>query len=192
MQHKNIIETFEIEMWQYLDGNLSEERMKFWDKQINSNDKLKQMLHNQIEILDSFNDISNEDISDTLFNKMIDKATSRIGIYERVKLLFLSNENKVIPRLAFVSLLLIASITILILSDKPNPVNNITNIAFGWNDDSLDNNFANISTKISYLENEDLRKYYIYSRTKDEWDREIFSIDKTLNNLIDETNSKEL
>jgi putative lipase involved disintegration of autophagic bodies len=192
MQHKNISETFEIEMWQYLDGNLSEERMKFWDKQIISNDELKRMLQSQREIFDSYKDISDEDLSDIKFKNMIDIATSKISIYETIKLFFLSDENRVIPKLAFVSLLLIASVTILILSNKPNPVNNITKFAFGWNDDSLDNNFANISTKISYLENEDLRKFYIYSRTKDEWDREVFSIDKKINNLMEETNSRAL
>lgn len=192
MQHKNLIEEFEIEMWQYLDGTLSNKRMKFWEEKINSIFELQKMLEEKEDILEGYSKLDSTDLSDFKFEKMIDVATSKTGLYEKVKSLFTTNENRVIPKLAFGSILIIASVVILMLSSKPNPINNITNSAFGWEDESIDNKFANISTKISFLENEDLRKYYFYSRTKDKWDREIISIDKELNNLFEETKSREL
>ena len=192
MQHKNIIEEFELEMWQYMDKSLPHEKMEFWREKISSIVELQKILQEANETLEEYNDFSSSDLDDSKFNRMIDVATSKVSFFEAVKSLFTKMENQMIPKIAFGSILIIATLTILILSNKPNPINNITNTAFGWEDENMDDRFANINTKISLLENEDLRKYYLYSRTKDEWDREIISIDKELNILLEETKSLEL
>jgi len=191
VQHKEIIALFEAEMWQYLDCSLSEKQMRFWEEKINQLPVLQEMLKEQDEIIQLYNSTDIDELEDSKFSYMVEKATSEVGIWSRLKALFKIDGNNFIPKVAFSAVVLIASFVVLLISKNPNPVNSITKVAFSWSEDSIDKGFASISSNISFLENEDLRRYYIYSRTKNEWDREILSITKEVNNLINETNSQQ-
>ena len=190
MQHKNIVQLFEIEMWSYLDKTLEDKRMRFWETEIQSNPELQEMLQNQKDIIKIFNEDDTYELSDKRFQEMIEKATSKTNFLEKLKSIFRIDGNNFVPKLAFGMVLLIASISVLIISNNPNPINKLTDVALNWDEDSIDKRFANISSNISYLENDDLRRYYIYSRSKNEWDQEVLSITKKLDNLIKETNSQ--
>lgn len=191
MQHKEIIALFEAEMWQYLDCSLSEKQMRFWEEKINQLPELQEMLKEQDEIIQLYNTTDIDELGDSKFKYMIEKAISEAGIWRRLKALLKIDGNNFVPKMAFSAVVLIASFVVLLISKNPNPVNSITNVANSWSEDSIDNGFESISLNISFLENEDLRRYYFYSRTKNEWDREIFSIKKEVNNLINEANSQQ-
>lgn len=191
MQHKEIIALFEAEMWQYLDCSLSEKQMRFWEEKINQLPELQEMLKEQDEIIQLYNTTDIDELEDSKFDYMVEKAISEAGIWRRLKALLKIDGNNFVPKMAFSAVVLIASFVVLLISKNPNPVNSITNVANSWSEDSIDNGFESISLNISFLENEDLRRYYFYSRTKNEWDREIFSIKKEVNNLINEANSQQ-
>jgi hypothetical protein len=192
MQHKKILEDFEIEMWQYLDNSLTGERRKYWLQLINSNMELQQMLEEAKETFEKYNEFDTVDIDKLKFNRMIDIATSKESLIKRVKNILFPSENNYTPKLAFGTILIIASIVVLFISKSPNPINKITIPVFSWNDESMGSRFAGIRSEISLLENENLSKCYFFIQTKDEWDREIYSLNKKIDKLLNESNEYEL
>jgi hypothetical protein len=191
MQRKETIDDFELEMWQYLDQTLSEQRIQYWNKQINSDIKLQQMLEESKRVLQEYKEIESPSISEDRYLEMIDIATSGNSVVERIKE-FLKAENMIPLKAALVSILIIASLTFQLISSNAGTVKEITHSTFGWNDKSIENSFANISTNISFLENEALRNYYLYTKINDEWEQEVISINQKINKLFNESENHEL
>lgn len=78
MNIKELIEQFEIEVWLYLDNDLSESRKLFWDEQINLNPQLNEILKDA-EITNSLmqKETSVPELSETKFNEILDKTIQK-------------------------------------------------------------------------------------------------------------------
>ena len=187
-----IIEEFEKDIWLYLDNDLPTERMNYWSYQIQKNPEIRTKFQEAQSILTTYNDLSGVKLDNTKFEKMIQTATKRERLFLKIKSFFLNkNESKsLFPKMAFVTTLTIAAIVILVLSQKPNPVNKISNELLDWNDEITSTQIQNISNSISLIENDDMKKFILFKTTQGEWNKNIFRLENQIKNLddkIDET-----
>ena len=187
-----IIEEFEKDIWLYLDNDLPTERMNYWSNQIQQNPEIRTKLNEAQSILTTYNNLSGVNLDNAKFEKMIQTATKRERLFLKIKSFFLNkNESKsLFPKMAFVTTLTIAAIVILVLSQKPNPVNKISNELLDWNDEITSSQIQNISNSISLIENEDMKKFILFKTTQGEWNKNIYRLENKIKNLddkIDET-----
>ena len=187
-----IIEEFEKDIWLYLDNDLPTERMNYWNYQIQKNPEIRSKLNEAQIILTTYNDLSGVKLDNEKFEKMIQTATKQERLFLKIKSFFLNkNESEsLFPKMAFVTTLTIAAIVILVLSQKPNPVNKISNELLDWNDEITSTQIQNISNSISLIENDDMKKFILFKTTQGEWNKNIFRLESQIKNLddkIDET-----
>ena len=196
MQHENdfLIEEFEKEVWLYLDNNLPEKRLNYWRNHLASNPALKQWLDEIQLLLTTYDELVVDDINENSFNQMINNAVNKKTLFSRIKSLFKteSSSGGFIPKIAFGSFLVIASLIILLLSEKPNPVNKISAELLDWDDKSTSVQINNISTALSLIENNNLKEYLLYKKTRDKWSRDIYTLEKQIKNLNSEIEEKSL
>jgi len=196
MQHENnfLIEEFEKEVWLYLDNDLPEERLNYWRNHLASNPALKLWLDEIQSTLKTYDELVIDNINDISFNQMINNAVNKKTLFSQIKSLF-NTENSsggFIPKIAFGSFLVIASLIILLLSEKPNPVNTISAELLDWDDKSTSVQISNINTALSLIENNNLKKYLLYKKTHDKWSRDIYTLEKQIKNLNSEFEKKSL
>lgn len=124
---------------------------------------------------------------------MILKATKKEHLFLKIKSIFhFGNESESLPpKMAFVTSLTIMAIVILLLSQKPNPVKEISNELFDWDDKTTTMQIQSISNTIFLVDNENLRNYIIYKLSQDKWNRDIYNIKNQIQNLDKETNQTE-
>ena len=187
-----IIEEFEKDIWLYLDNDLPDERMNYWSIQIQNNPEIKTIFQETQSILTDYNNLDAEKLDNAKFESMILKATKREQLFLKIKSFFLSkNEsNSLFPKMAFVTTLTIAEIVILILSQKPNPVNKISSEFLDWDDEITNTQIQNISNSISLIENDNMKKFILFKTTQGEWNKNIHRLENQIKNLddkIDET-----
>ena len=187
-----IIEEFEKDIWLYLDNDLPTERMNYWSNQIQQNPEIRTKLNEAQSILTTYNNLSGVNLDNVKFEKMIQTATKQERLFLKIKSFFLNkNESKsLFPKMAFVTTLTIAAIVILVLSQKPNPVNKISNELLDWNDEITSTQIQNISNSISLIENDDMKKFILFKTTQGELNKNIYRLENKIKNLddkIDET-----
>lgn len=189
---KYLTEEFEKDMWLFLDEDLPAERMSFWKNQIKKNDEIKKKFKETISFLSEYDNSHHEELEQGKFNQIVANVTKHEHLFSNIlSWLKGNNESKTfVPKLAFASSLILAALVMLILSQRPNPVNRISNEVFDWNDQETTNQVQNISNTISMMENETFKKFILYKTTQDEWGKNIYKIEnriKSLNSKIDQT-----
>jgi hypothetical protein len=187
-----IIEEFEKDIWLYLDNDLPTERMNYWSYQIQQNPEIRTKFNEAESILTNYNNLSDENLDNAKFERMIQTATKRERLFLRIKSFFLNkNESEsLFPKMAFVTTLTIAAIVILVISQKPNPVNKISSELLDWDDEITSTHIQNISNSISLIENDDMKKFILFKTTQGEWNKNIYRLENKIKNLddkIDET-----
>jgi len=189
-----IIEEFEKDIWLYLDNDLPTERMNYWSNQIQQNPEIRTKLNEAQSILTTYNNLSGVKLDNAKFEKMIQRATKQERLFLKIKSFFLNkNESEsLFPKMAFVTTLTIAAIVILVLSQKPNPVNKISNELLDWNDEITSTHIQNISNSISLIENDDMKKFILFKTTQGEWNKNIFRLENQIKNLDDKINETSL
>jgi hypothetical protein len=200
MQSDNsiLIEKFESEALLYIDKLLDAEKMKYWDEQISRSSELRGALNETLKVMNIYNAQSLHDIAEPEFEKMIQKAAKRKGITRQIadKLFgfsFGDSEMRInSSKIAFGSLLVIASIVMLLLTDKPNKVKEIGNDLLDWEATSLNEQMEEIEGRISLIEDDNLKQYMLYKMTKDEWMRDYYKIENDMQKLINETENRSL
>jgi uncharacterized radical SAM superfamily Fe-S cluster-containing enzyme len=127
-----LIKEFENEIWLYLDGDLPESRIQFWNEKINEVPEILETLNETKQVLNIYDSSVAADVNDTAFEKMLQRATVRVSLLDRVRR-FISglsstgdNPQSNIQKIAFGGVLVIAAMVIFILTEKPNPVKTIS------------------------------------------------------------------
>lgn len=195
MQSENsiLVQQFEREIWLYLDGGLTSDKMKFWDEQIEINPQLRLLLDETIELLNIYDEKTLHDIDDPAFEKMLLKATQkRKSIFPGLlHLLGFEGEafrtKAIVHKIAFASLLFVAAVVILLVSDKPSSVKKISSELLDWESESISMQINEIDTGISIIEDEKLDQYMLYKRTGDVWSVNVNSMRNDIEKLINET-----
>jgi len=182
-----IIEEFEKDIWLYLDNDLPPERMNYWNSQIQNKPEIRNKLMEVQNFLVDYNNLADENLDVLKFEGMIRKTTKQERLFSKITSFFkFNNESEsLFPKLAFVTTLTIAAIAMLVLSQKPNPVNKISNDLLDWDDEITNTQIQNISNSISLIENDDLKNYIIYKTSLNKWNSDINNIESQIHNLDD-------
>lgn len=186
MQNEDyIIEEFEKDIWLYLDNDLPVERMNYWSNQIQNKPEIKRVLMETQGFLTDYNNLANEKLDNLKFERMIQISTKQERMFSKMKSYFKFNDESesLLPKMAFVTSLTIAAIVMLILSQKPNPVNKISSEFLDWDDEITNTQIQNISNSISLIENNDMQNYMLYKRSKGEWNRDINKIENKIQSI---------
>ncbi len=180
-----IIEEFEKDIWLYLDNDLPTERMNYWSNQIENKPEIRRVLAETQGFLSEYSNLADEKLDKLKFERMIRKVTYKEHMFSKLTSFFkFNNESEsLFPKLAFVTTLTIAAIVMLVLSQKPNPVNKISNDLLDWDDEITKTQIQNISNSISLIDNNDLQNYMLYKRTKVGWNRDIYNIETKIQSL---------
>ena len=188
-QEKNqLFEEFENEMWLYLDKDLSEERMEFWNNKLKEIPELKNMLDEYYVVSDAYNKVKEVNLTDEKFNSFVDAAISKTSLLQKIstalKKIFSTDSEFAFGKIAFASVLIIMAVVISFLSNRPNPVVNLTNSInneiLEWDPDFVDDQITKVGNLLKVAKDDQYRKYYRYKLGSS-------NVDKNLN-LINRNN----
>lgn len=198
-EKKQLFEEFNKEYLLYLDGDLSKDRMEFWDKKIFDIPELNKFLEDYHDVAKIF---SKQDfkITDHKFDAMIDKAISKKSISSwfasLISNLFSTNIEFAFGKIAFTSILIIGAIVVSIISDKPSPVikvtENISSEILDWDADFVDSQINKVSTLLKVSGDEEYRKYYRYKEASSNVDKNLNLITNSIEELKTKINNKKL
>jgi len=194
----HIIKEFEHEIWLYLDGDLSESRMKFWNENIQKTPELLDVLNETKQVLNIYDTAVLADVDDRAFEKMLNRTTVGGSLLEKVKR-FVSGLNSSggrgetnIHKIAFVGVFVIAAMVIFMLTDKPNPVKTISSDVFDWDAEAISEQLVDIHNSLSAAQNDKMREFILYKQTSDDWSRSVYTIEQRLQRLNKKTDDKSL
>ncbi len=194
LSKEEIIKLFETEMWLFIDGSLSEDRIKFWEEKISEYPELKEMLIETNQVLEIYDKHSEVEIDSKYYKEVIEKTISQKTLGEKVKLLFgirsdkSANENGTL-KIAFGSTLVIASIIIFMVSKTPNPVKNISAELLEWNPEEITEQIRDAQITFNFIKDEEAKKYVLEKISNDEWSSDVYQIGskiKQMNREIEE------
>ena len=179
---------FEKEMWLYLDNSLSSERKKFWDEKLIEFPELKTELEETTNALNIYNEFAGEDLLDSKFEVIINKSTAK---KQNRLLRFITTEDRTV-KLVFGGTLAAASIVILLLSNRPNPVKNISADLLDWNPEKINTQLDDIGNSILFMKDDDVKKYFQEKMANDKWTRDVYNINKSIKKMKSELNESSL
>jgi hypothetical protein len=184
-----VIELFEHEVWLYLDNDLEDDRMEFWENQISSNAELQKILNETKQLLNIYNAEMLESLDEPVFEKIVSNVT-KPSLFSKMKSIFGSEGEFGIslPKIALVTTLALASLIMLIMNDKPNQVKTISNELLDWDAGSITQQMDDIQTGLSMVEKDNYSRYLMLKIQNQEWDKNIYSISKDLEKLKKELN----
>lgn len=199
LEKNQLFEEFERESWLYLDGDLPNARMEYWDQKLKEYPDLNNFLEEYKNVSNLF--VShNVELSDDKFNLMIDKTISKKTVGSRfnslINNLFSSNMEFVFGKIAFASLLIIGAIVISLISNNPNPVirvtENISSEILEWDAEFVDSQISKVSNLLKVTEDEEYRKYYRYKKSSSNVDKNLNLINNSIEELRAKINNKKL
>jgi hypothetical protein len=191
---------FEREFWLYLDGDLSEERMKFWNNKLDEVPELRNYIEEYISVSNNYETVKNIELDSHKVNAMVSKAVNQNSLMSRIEHffsnIFTSEKEFSFGKIAFGSALIIGAIVISLISNKPNPVVNLSETInselLDWDADFVDDQISKVGTLLKVTKDEEYRKYIKYKLTTSSVDKNINLIDKNIKTLKEELNNKEL
>lgn len=179
---------FEDEMWLYLDNSLPPERKIFWDKKFIEFPELKNELEETTNVLNIYSKFADDDLLDSQYEAIINKSTTK---KKNWFLKFLQTEDKAV-KLVFGGTLAAASIVILLLSNRPNPVKNIGADLLDWNPEKINTQISDIGNSILFLKDEEAKKYFQEKLANDKWTRDVYNINKSIQKMKNELEESSL
>jgi len=200
-QEKNqLSKEFEKEVWLFIDRELPEERMSFWQKKLKEIPELNDFIEDYRLISESYEEVKEIQLDSDKFNTMINKAVNRNSIIIKTRIFlentFSTNSDFAFGKIAFASALIIAAVAISFLSNRPNPVVKITNSInseiLEWDADFVDNQISKVGTLLRVAKDEDYRKYYKYKLSTPNVDKNLNNINRNIKSLRDEINNTKL
>ena len=199
-EQKQLYKEFEKEVWLYLDNDLPEERMKYWEEQLQKYPGLNSYIQDYNLVAESYDKIKEADIGkdkfDLIINKTISKKTFEIRFRNFFEKLFSNEAELSFGKIAFASALIIAAVLVSFLSNKPNPVVKITNSInsqlLEWDADFVDDQISKVGTLLKVAGDEDFRKYYKYKQSTTDVDKNINLMNTNIRTLKEELNNKKL
>ncbi len=200
-QEKNqLFKEFEKEIWLFLDNDLPDARMRFWNQKLDENPELNKCVEDYLAISELYNEDKNVDLDIDKFNHMVETAISKSFLWSKVKdfmdKLFSNESDLGFGKIAFASVLIVMAVAISLISNRPNPVVNLTKTIneklLDWDADFVDNQISKIGNLLKVTRDEEYRKYYKYKLTTTSVEKNINHINVNIDKLKEEINNKEL
>lgn len=171
---------FEIEVWLYISGELDEKRKHSWDSHLEICKECRELLNSNVETSSFYKENLEDDISDIVFDKMIENITVKSSFLDKVKLYLKKLNNSFsFGKVVVGSTLITASLIIIFLAQRPNPVKEEVKVAavkYKWDDSDFKNQVKDVSNALIILENK--------SKKADiEWDKSVSGIENMIDSL---------
>ncbi len=196
--NKKLCKEFESEMWLFLDHSLEEERKKFWQNHLAYCSDCSSLLKISSEIIEQYNRIPLDDLSDSSYKNIINTITSNVG----------GNEHLVKPiqinrtlfeifgfyKLTFGGAFVAAAITFLFITFINDPKipeikTELPKQILDWNDKQTADRLEKISNQIYSLKTDEWDIYFIRKNKKENWNRALSSIQKQIRKMQKEVAS---
>jgi hypothetical protein len=132
-----------------------------------------------------------------MIDTTINKDSLFIKTINSFRNIFSSNSEFAFGKIAFASVLIIMAVVISFLSNRSNPVVNVTNSInaelLEWDADFVDNQINKVGDLLKVAKDDEYRKYYKYKlSTSKNVDKNINLLNKNIESLKEELNSKNL
>ncbi len=185
---------FEKEVWLYLDKDLPDTQMQFWDEKIIENVHIKEMLNDILLITEKYNEPEETKIDGELFDRMIEKTIEQKTFRKQAAYFFdkikNNKRNIVKEKFAFGLTLIVLVIALLTISSKKNNIKTVPlftcNKDLAWEGKAIDRQIDKLSTMIMFTKNEEYKKYYLYKISTDQWNRNTFTLSNKIRNIKEE------
>lgn len=188
-------EKFETEIWTYIDGSMAEGRKKFWDSKLNEHHDLQMILKETQVLLDNYDAIQKIDISEDNYEDFLDKAVSSKKASSLQTYLpsfrFKPWSNTDFYKLSFGLILIVVAVIVSLLSNKPNPINKISDHLLAWDDSSITEGISKVQDQIVNRDQQ-YKNYILYKISKDKWQRDISTIQKRITKMKNEVDLSSL
>jgi hypothetical protein len=200
--HKNICNEFNTDIWLYLDKDLPDKRILFWDNHLNNCDSCKMLLNESEKLVEVYNDIPLDDLSDNIFNNFISKTTeNELKPKKLTQKISRKNRNSLVElfgfyRLIFGGAAISAAIILLLVMFLKNPDIEIKNVVqrgiLDWEGTNIINKIEKVEDKLLSLQTDEWDVYIVRRGQKQKWKTKLKNIRKQLVKLKSERDLKEL
>jgi hypothetical protein len=179
---KSLCKLFEDEVWLYISGELDDERKAMWEKHITGCHVCSNLLISDREISALYKENMTEDILDSSFAIMIEKATAERSFSEKIKYFFSGlGKSFLFGKIIFGGALVTASLLIILFSQRPNPVKQIAEKMINRED-------TTISTASEKVPASDLANSSSADKKEEEWNSSVSDIQSGITRMEKEIN----
>lgn len=151
--NKDLCRIFENEVWLYISGEMDADRKKSWDNHLEACRNCAHLLESNKAVSGLYRENMEEDMLDSVFDKMIEKAVSKPSLLRRIREGLAGwNSSFSFGKAVLGSTLAGAALIIVLLSQKPVPVASIPAEQVKWDDPVIKTRITEITTAIRKLE----------------------------------------
>ncbi|MDP3582886.1 MAG: hypothetical protein Q8S39_13215 [Ignavibacteria bacterium] len=162
-----ICKDFENEIWLFTEQSLPHERIEFWNQHIQNCSKCSLYLKNELALLETCKEELSEDVLDSKFDMMINRAVKPSRIYS-IKQVWIKREAfSIKTKFAMISGLAVVAIVISLITPRQNPVKSVSNELLDWEGAKINSQIDNVKERIEIINN-------------DEWSNQLKNIDERL------------
>ena len=199
-ENNQLYNQFEKEVWLFLDGDLPDDRMLFWNEKLKELPELNKIIDEYKMVSDYYDNMKEVDLSLDKYNSTIDQVINKSSLKTKFKNYFLnvfSPESEfAFGKIAFASALIVAAVAISFLSNKPIKVVNITESIntelLDWDAEFVDDQISKMGNLLRVSRDEEYRKYYMYNQSTQNIDKNLNLINSNIKTLKEEINNKKL
>lgn len=199
-EEQQLYKEFEKQVWLFMDNDLPENKMQFWNEKLREIPELNNCITEYKRISNLYAEVKDVDLDLNKFNSMIDKAIKKDSFFtvinNSISGLFKDGSEFVFGKIAFASLLIIAAVIISLLSNRSNPVNNLSqklnSSVLNWDAGFVDDQINSVGNLLKIAKDDDYRKYYKYKLTPTNMDKNINLINSNIENIKAEIEKENL
>lgn len=199
-EKEHLLNQFKEEYLLFLDNDLPKNRLLFWEEKIREYPELLELIDEYEYVQEKVNELNSVYLSDRSYNKIVDNVISTDSFgskFNRFIMSLLSADGEfVFGKIAFATLLIIGAVVISIISNKPNPVVNLSETIndeiLEWDAGFVDEQISKMGSLLKITKDDEYRKYYKYNMPANSVDKNINLINNNIDELKKELINKNL
>ena len=200
---RNPCEEFNERMWLYIEKSLDEKERLFWNDHLASCEKCTDLLNESLEIINSYQNIPLENMSNANYKRMINKAAGDVLINnDSTKSVRFQNRRSLLEiigfyRLTFGGAIVLAAIIFLLITFINNPKlpeieTKIPGHLLSWNNERASEKISDIEDQIISFKIDDWDIYLVKNNGKEKWDNAVRSLQKQIRKMQKKADSPAL
>ncbi len=178
---KLLCKIFDQEIFLYIDNALPVDRKELLREHLKNCDSCKKLLLETENVLSIAEEITEIDLSDDVFEKMINDAVKKKqnGYWNKFILIEKSRKERFIHfgKISFASVLVIIAVVVSLLSDKPNTIKSVGKDILDWEGENISSQMDDIKKGIEFIQSQNMNT----------WDSETDLINRHLEKLEKES-----
>ena len=195
----NSCEEFNNQMWLYVDKLLNKKEMLFWSNHLENCETCNKLLSDSLEVINSYDGIPLEDLSDRDYQRLINKAMTNTITNNTIKTINIPERRSLLEiigiyRLTFGGAVVVGALIFLLItfikdSKIPRINNEIPRHFLSWDNERVSERLSNIEDQIISLKIDDWDIYLIKDNRKEKWSNEVRSIQKQIRKMKKQADS---